>query len=71
MSPQINDVAPNFGAETTEGRTRFHDWTGRREVELMALDDRMLRDIGQSCSEVECAVRHDRPIDRADDRRLP
>jgi alkyl hydroperoxide reductase subunit AhpC len=28
MSLQINDVAPDFEAETTEGRIRFHDWTG-------------------------------------------
>jgi hypothetical protein len=71
MSPQINDVAPDFEAQTPEGRIRFHDWIGRHEVELMALDDRMLRDIGQSRSEVACAVRRDRPFDRADDRRLP
>ena len=57
-------------ARTMEGRIRFHHWIGRREVELMALDDRMLRDIGLSRSEVECAVRHGRPLDRADDRHL-
>ena len=28
MSLQINDVAPDFDAETTEGRIRFHDWIG-------------------------------------------
>ena len=28
MTLQINDVAPNFEAETTEGRIRFHDWIG-------------------------------------------
>ena len=28
MSLQINDVAPDFEAETTEGRIRFHDWIG-------------------------------------------
>ena len=28
MSLQINDVAPNFEADTTEGRIRFHDWIG-------------------------------------------
>src|SRR5215831_3894599 len=26
MSLQINDVAPDFEAETTDGRMRFHDW---------------------------------------------
>jgi alkyl hydroperoxide reductase subunit AhpC len=25
---QINDTAPDFEAETTEGRIRFHDWIG-------------------------------------------
>jgi alkyl hydroperoxide reductase subunit AhpC len=28
MSLQINDIAPDFEAETTEGRIRFHDWIG-------------------------------------------
>ena len=28
MSLQINDVAPDFEAETTEGRIRFHNWIG-------------------------------------------
>ena len=28
MSLQINEVAPDFEAETTEGRIRFHDWIG-------------------------------------------
>jgi alkyl hydroperoxide reductase subunit AhpC len=28
MSLQIGDVAPDFEAETTEGRIRFHDWLG-------------------------------------------
>ena len=28
MSLQINDTAPDFEAETTEGRIRFHDWIG-------------------------------------------
>jgi thioredoxin-dependent peroxiredoxin len=28
MSLQINDIAPDFEAETTEGRMRFHDWIG-------------------------------------------
>src|SRR3989442_1281530 len=28
MALQINDVAPDFDAETTEGRIRFHDWIG-------------------------------------------
>jgi len=28
MSLQINDVAPDFEANTTQGRIRFHDWIG-------------------------------------------
>ena len=28
MSLQINDTAPDFEADTTEGRIRFHDWIG-------------------------------------------
>ena len=29
MSLQINDVAPDFDADTTQGRIHFHDWIGR------------------------------------------
>ena len=28
MSLRINDTAPNFEAETTEGKISFHDWLG-------------------------------------------
>src|SRR5579885_1476437 len=28
MSLQIGDVAPDFEADTTQGRIRFHDWIG-------------------------------------------
>jgi alkyl hydroperoxide reductase subunit AhpC len=28
MGLRIGDIAPNFEAETTEGRVRFHDWIG-------------------------------------------
>src|ERR1700741_527347 len=28
MTLQIGDKAPDFEAETTEGRIRFHDWIG-------------------------------------------
>jgi alkyl hydroperoxide reductase subunit AhpC len=28
MTLQIDDVAPDFEAETTQGRIRFHDWIG-------------------------------------------
>ena len=30
MALQINDTAPDFEAETTEGRIKFHDWIGDR-----------------------------------------
>src|SRR6185312_17540282 len=28
MTLSINDTAPDFEAETTEGKIRFHDWIG-------------------------------------------
>ena len=28
MALQINEVAPNFDADTTEGRIKFHEWMG-------------------------------------------
>jgi peroxiredoxin len=28
MALAIGDVAPDFEAETTEGKIRFHDWIG-------------------------------------------
>jgi hypothetical protein len=28
MSLRINDEAPNFTAETTQGKLDFHDWIG-------------------------------------------
>jgi thioredoxin-dependent peroxiredoxin len=28
MSLRINDVAPDFSAETTEGPMTFHEWIG-------------------------------------------
>src|SRR5476651_1179230 len=28
MALQIGDIAPDFEAQTTEGKIRFHDWTG-------------------------------------------
>src|SRR5262249_42763770 len=30
MSLRINDTAPDFEANTTEGKIRFHDWIGDR-----------------------------------------
>lgn len=28
MALRINDIAPDFEADTTEGPIRFHDWIG-------------------------------------------
>jgi thioredoxin-dependent peroxiredoxin len=28
MALQLGDIAPDFEAETTEGKIRFHDWIG-------------------------------------------
>ena len=28
MTLQINDIAPDFESDTTEGQIRFHDWIG-------------------------------------------
>ena len=28
MTLAIGDIAPDFEAETTEGKVRFHDWLG-------------------------------------------
>ena len=36
MTLQINDVAPDFTADTTEGRIRFHDWIGDSWVVLFS-----------------------------------
>jgi thioredoxin-dependent peroxiredoxin len=36
MALQIGDTAPDFAAETTEGRIRFHDWAGNSWVVLFS-----------------------------------
>jgi len=36
MALQIGEVAPDFEAETTEGRIRFHDWIGDSWVVLFS-----------------------------------
>ena len=36
MTLQINDTAPDFTADTTEGRIRFHDWIGDSWVVLFS-----------------------------------
>jgi thioredoxin-dependent peroxiredoxin len=36
MSLTINDTAPDFEAETTEGRIRFHDWIGDKWAVLFS-----------------------------------
>ena len=34
MSLRINDIAPDFTAETTQGTIHFHDWIGDSWVVL-------------------------------------
>jgi alkyl hydroperoxide reductase subunit AhpC len=36
MALQIGDIAPDFEAETTEGKIRFHDWIGNSWVVLFS-----------------------------------
>src|SRR5436190_24148070 len=36
MTLKINDIAPDFEAETTEGRIKFHDWIGDKWVVLFS-----------------------------------
>src|SRR5213078_3321696 len=36
MALQINDTAPDFEAETTEGNIRFHDWIGNNWAVLFS-----------------------------------
>ena len=36
MTLRINDIAPDFEAETTEGRIQFHDWIGDKWVVLFS-----------------------------------
>src|ERR1700676_1328668 len=36
MALQINDTAPDFEAQTTEGSIRFHDWIGSSWVVLFS-----------------------------------
>ena len=36
MALQLNDTAPDFEAETTEGKIRFHDWIGDKWVVLFS-----------------------------------
>jgi thioredoxin-dependent peroxiredoxin len=36
MTLAINDIAPDFEAETTEGKIRFHDWIGDKWVVLFS-----------------------------------
>src|SRR5438477_6766907 len=36
MGLSINDIAPDFEAETTEGRIRFHEWIGNSWVVLFS-----------------------------------
>lgn len=36
MSLRINDIAPDFEAETTHGHIRFHDWIGNSYAVLFS-----------------------------------
>ncbi|HWP24911.1 MAG TPA: peroxiredoxin [Xanthobacteraceae bacterium] len=36
MTLKINDIAPDFEAQTTEGRIRFHEWIGNSWVVLFS-----------------------------------
>src|SRR5258708_9721934 len=36
MALQLNDTAPDFEAETTEGKIRFHEWIGSNWVVLFS-----------------------------------
>jgi len=36
MALSINDTAPDFEAETTEGKIRFHDWIGDKWAVLFS-----------------------------------
>src|SRR5436305_2976456 len=36
MTLRINDTAPDFDADTTEGRIRFHEWIGDSWVVLFS-----------------------------------
>ena len=36
MALQINEIAPDFEAETTEGKIKFHDWIGDKWVVLFS-----------------------------------
>ena len=36
MSLRINDIAPDFEAETTQGKIRFHDWIGDKWAVLFS-----------------------------------
>jgi thioredoxin-dependent peroxiredoxin len=36
MALSLNDVAPDFTAETTQGKIRFHDWIGDKWVVLFS-----------------------------------
>ena len=50
MTLRINDEAPNFNAETTEGTVNFHDWIGegRHALLLATCDPQKRRSAGAS-----------------------
>src|SRR6266852_2570283 len=53
MALQIGDTAPDFEANTTEGRIRFHEWLGDMARIKPDFDKRNVKVIGLSVDPVE------------------
>ena len=41
MSLRINDIAPDFTAQTTQGMVRFHQWIGDSYAVLFSQPERL------------------------------